>query len=353
MSALQLFISSHIPKSQGCEKLGTYAMNGGFDPVSKVAQECIKKLNAALKGLVQYKIVPLHIAAIFGNLGAIKALCIAGANPNKEDHKGYTPFHFASMNPDPKVLESFQEYCPKDAEMKNIYAATAKQLTIYQRYFQQGLCFEGETCENSLAFDVIPPHITFDEACKPNGWVYVNEHVGNSTDLAHQWLDPESNALNLQDVIDSAPDMFLADWIKFKQNPPLLHVKPQEMLAQDGTSYTHCGVFAGEEINVGTFISEYKGRFVNSEDYSDGWYRVGTLDGKHYRDTGSIFNDGFPNSVALAIEKRGGNKNSLAIYSIENIKEGEEILWNYGPSYAGKVGSRVEIAESALLKVFL
>jgi hypothetical protein len=51
-----------------------------------------------------YKSSPLHIAATFNNIGPVRELLKAGANPNVEDELGDTPLHSAVVNSSNDVI---------------------------------------------------------------------------------------------------------------------------------------------------------------------------------------------------------------------------------------------------------
>lgn len=76
------------------------------------------------------------------------------------------------------------------------------------------------------------------------------------------------------------------------------------------------------------------------------------MDGKDYRGSGPIANDGLPNAIVLPVGYTDGIKTASVLYAIRKIKSGEQVLIDYGPKYDGKVDPRVEIAETELLIIF-
>ncbi len=96
------------------------------------------------------------------------------------------------------------------------------------------------------------------------------------------------------------------------------------------------GLYAGEDIPKGVFVIEYGGKVFRNEtdaDTTGGRYlfEVNTrryLDGNYKSNPARFINHACrPNCEA--INQRGRVK----IYSIKNIKKGEELTYNYGKSY--------------------
>jgi ankyrin repeat protein len=52
-----------------------------------------------------YKYLPIHAAAMYGNLPIFKALCAAGANIRSRDGTGQTTFHYACHGENLEVMK--------------------------------------------------------------------------------------------------------------------------------------------------------------------------------------------------------------------------------------------------------
>jgi len=71
---------------------------------------------------------PLHYAAFFGNLTALKALLNSGADPKKRDHKGATAMHWAVAG---GHLECVRRLTGQEGGLSTIYAADLYQQTPF------------------------------------------------------------------------------------------------------------------------------------------------------------------------------------------------------------------------------
>lgn len=97
------------------------------------------------------------------------------------------------------------------------------------------------------------------------------------------------------------------------------------------------GLFAGENIKRGKRIIEYTGEKISTEeaDKRGGKYLFDinkdlTIDGKGRENTARYINHSCAPNAYAEVDL---DKKKVFIYAKKNIKEGEEILYNYGKSY--------------------
>ncbi|MBX9923289.1 MAG: hypothetical protein K2Y01_04180 [Rhabdochlamydiaceae bacterium] len=142
---------------------------------------------------------------------------------------------------------------------------------------------------------------------------------------------------------------FLNNYEIYKKNPPALAIST--VTKNDNNkplSLNMCGMFAKEKISKGSIISEYTGE-IKPDSYAnsffsqvDDTYLLGVhpvVDSIKYRSATSMSNHGFPNSQLLSLGK-GDLDQGLdglpfrhVLVAIDDIAEGEEIIWNYGAHY--------------------
>ncbi len=95
------------------------------------------------------------------------------------------------------------------------------------------------------------------------------------------------------------------------------------------------GLFAGEDIPKGTCIIEYKGRQIKGQEeytstskYLFEVHARMTIDGRDRSNTARYINHSCsPNAEPVTYKAR------VYIFAIKNIKEGEEIVYDYGKEY--------------------
>lgn len=355
----QVYNVSTNPETS-CDLMGYFAYSGMAERLQALinSNNCLSFLNSSSQGVLKYKLTPLHLAVMNGQDKSIEVLCKAGANPNKGDYKDYTPYHMAALRLDSTAKRALEAYCPLSEEKQTVYGATPKMLQVFQRYDKSPTCEVPFLWSNESQFSMLGPEDNprdlFEPACLPKDWIFVNEYVASQSHLIDQWLKHPKPFLD-----DPLPGIEVASaYETFLQQHPKVKIK-EVQVDTSGNSLDQpvgCGVFAEEAIKRGQIVLDYKSEMVDesiAQDLShDQTYLFDEHDGLYYRGIGAFANDGVPNILALSFPGKEGQTRAPVFIALRDIKKGEQLLWDYGRSYFGKIGPRAELAQKELEDIF-
>ena len=159
----------------------------------------------------------------------------------------------------------------------------------------------------------------------------------SSANLKDLWQQRPCEMLSL----DKSDDIVRATFEKAFHNPPKLLLKSSSV---DRSLSKNWGVFANENLNLGTGLIPFVGQYDDSS-YSVKYladllsgklmpqpYRFKKFNAEKIGNVSRFFNEGFPNCCVEEISNYQGltNHHMLVIIEETGVKEGEELLWDYG-----------------------
>lgn len=327
---------------------------------------CKQNLKQKLVSLLD--LGPVHLAVMGKNLNAIAPMVQAGAIIDERDFQGFTPLHHAAMM-------GYQEGVQKllglkaDPLLRTNYGATYMDFLRMNAPFTEPYPLD-KTLFSTHTNENYPPA----PQCLGNGVVLTHENVARPETLIHLWENSVSeltdeerkdfNPLDLERI-----QTYYQKYIEFKANPPALRF---EQVTHDDSrqplAVKLCGLFAGQDIKQGDMIGEYVGEILTPDqanavpsskrDYL--WNDpLPHVDPRQYRGAMAMANEGFPNAYLQGLEFNDSLKFGLdglfsrkLIFAMEEIKEGEQILIDYGPGHKMKYGERLEMRPQAMLNFF-
>lgn len=279
------------------------------------------------KKFTDYDVSALAIAVLGGNYRSVKKLIKAGADINCRDRYLWTPIHYATLLPSERI---FNLLVRKGADGS---ACTGLDLTTQDL---QKLIGKQEAILNpNVTIQVEGHNIPSTEiknspifrSAFPDFKEYTDELRYNREDFLALWTrkipeDPQADLLS----------SFIVTYEEGLRNPPPLCVKADEAL-KGRPCY---GLFAETLIKRGCFIVEYTGQYKNSETPADlseifidkPEYGHNTFDALEVGNASRWANEGFPNCALVPVyNSKGGER--VILVATEDIKPGEEILWDY------------------------
>lgn len=246
------------------------------------------------------KLTPLHIAVIFENLKAVKRLVKEGANVDALDSKGLSPLDHAILAGN-RVIGKFLQKQGSHATIDTIVALNERTLPH--------LFFERDGARLPLS------SLQFKEMTSAR---YLFNHHASLEQLGLLWTSEEKN-----DPSVSFVKQVRAQYPRFLENRPSLVIKEVEKAG--------LGLFAGQLIKKGAIVGEFLGDLSDEGTFND--YVLGPYNGLLARNETACINDGFINVVLVEI-KIDLLPARFVFVATENIEEGEQICWNYGPYHS-------------------
>lgn len=260
------------------------------------------------------KFTPLHFCAIADNLDAAEQLLEAGADPNRQDSRGWTPLHHAALASHHAMIELLLRH-RADPSIQNCLGGTYQNILnlldppqdlAHLRWIDEKQQFQPMTAEH---FSTL------------TNAQYVSNCKIDREQLWHQMQDR------------STPNYSFFKEIKQQEQ----HVK-KSLLALGYVSRDsegkllkmRCGIglFAAEVIPVRTIIGEYCGQIESSPKQNP--YLLRNINAQPMRNETAHINDGFPNCICVDIGPSQGLSKRYLMVAAKTLAVGEQILWNYG-----------------------
>lgn len=319
---------------------------------------CLPYLN---KPLFDYKMTPLHLAAQKGNGEAIDLFVQMGANLDLQDANKLTPLLHAAVHGHALAAGQLLNKGADSTLLSKYGGNYADYLRMNAPFRPTNTPIDATLAENRPYSTHLKRNLEIESRCLKKGVVVADENVVKPKMLA-KLLQEKSDEHHLMTMAmtDSIQKTVQADVLKsyehYKNNPPPLAIRRvTHSDAGHPIKTTMCGVFAKMPISKGTVIDEYTGEIKPKSPFEDETYRVEdypVTDSIKYRSAASMANHGFPNSYILHLAK--GNFDTgldglpfrKLLVAINDIAEGEEIVWHYGGDY--QIPSKVELKPQAL-----
>lgn len=303
----------------------SYALQKNID-LTKAFFRCINKnsdKNWMNHRISNRKLTLLHVCVILGRSDTALHLLECGADPNLADKWGWTPLHHAALAHHYELIQRLLVY-QADPEAKNDMQATYSDIITY-------------TTEPHPDPDHEIPLLFHEE--------------GGITTLTHRRFQDLTGAVYAEDsFFDPARYLRCALGPKLKLNLPFqkeligkylndkrprLYMKKtthdeQGIKLEKSPGY---GIYAAEKIAKWTIVGEYHGKVAAKKVRKKTEYLIeGNKDSKDFRNEGAIVNDGPPNIGMMLEANLKGQPFRQVYFSLEEIKEDEQLLWNYGPN---------------------
>ncbi|MBM3198076.1 MAG: hypothetical protein FJZ58_02320 [Chlamydiae bacterium] len=285
---------------------------------------------------------PLHIAVIVGNLSAVKALIQAKVQIDALDLYHWTPLHHAALSGRKEIVEELTN-SGADERIRTNKGATYSMIWQWTQ----------------------PPSTSMD-ARIPLLW---RSQEGNFSPMIQEEFMLKTKAFYIEHFKMSKEQVF-ATWSPFVRGNMVFpftegirktyekHLLgevsfPQVYLSQvTSTRYpVGLGVFAKNPMARGQILGEYLGEVLNDpykEKKGGGEYLCDNYDAAIYRNEIAQMNDGFPNAVFIPVNNIGGMDAKNVFVALEDIAEGEQIVWNYGFMHRVKNRAYVEMRKEKL-----
>lgn len=354
------------PNAEGCRKVfkDVITSKGMTPALFSDFNACKPYINSPLDG----NLTPLHLAAKKGAVDLIAPLLECGALIDALDGNHLTPLLQAAISGHVKAVNTLLEK-GADGDIRSKFGG------LYTDYLRMNQPFRlkepalDPVLSSSHPFST---HLHDKVAIEPN---CLAKNVKPATEMVAK----PAQLSSLIETISSDHEMvlgaqsllspqklhhhFLESYEAFKANPPPLSITSIKT-TDDGSSVPEdfgiCGVIADKPIPKGSIIAEYTGELRTAGMFEDTTYYVldfPSIDSLKYRSDASMMNSAFPNAHPIYLAKGELSDEGLDglpfrkfIVALEDIAEGEEIVWNYGGNY--EMDHHVELRNAAL-KQFL
>lgn len=303
------------------EKMTLHFLIALGQPNSGIIQWIKKKptyLNHKDKAYLQ--LTPLAVCVLKGNKEIAKILIEDGADPTIGDHKAWTPFHHAAIT-DTSMLDLLliRKFSPiahtllnsENGSYRHLIILTSTQFAPIDSqvfYLREGVTVSKQTAKK------------FRELTNA---IYCHSVYISSEELIRKWKTKKIEVI--QSLLP--PQCLKTEYERCRHNPYKISIGKIDNASQG------YDVFAEETISPFHGIALYGGNFKNQSTNVD--YYLEDIDGENVRNIGPMINDGFPNCTCEPIIV-GGFRYFLFL-SIQEIKPGEKLYWNYGATHRVKL----------------
>ncbi len=329
-----------------CSRFSTiiYQNSDGYlklDYVSRAIDQCKDYIN---EKFTKYLLSPLHLAVIKGNAVVASMLLAQKADVDSVDYKGYTPIQHAAMLGNQEMVD-FLKIKGANTSVKNMDGSNSEDI---QRFNRKLPVLEGSQRESFIK----KFNFHFSPSCLRQNVTLINENIISSHELLKLW-----GTTGTQDNSFSIQSPWLNAYHAYKKAPPKLqvaHITKNDLGSSLSIPSNPCGVFAEHTIKAGQIIAEYVGEMTTkpATEKPGSAYRFEDIDGQFFRNEAAMINDGFPNSCAVPIYNVDGMIKRYVLVALEEIKPGQEIVWNYNYHESIKLSGHQELRPKALNTFF-
>lgn len=281
-----------------------------------------------------FKVSLLHLAVIKGDYQMAFDTLQKGANPNLRDYRDYTPMHHAALKGDLIMLE-FLKFFGGNLELKTQFNGTVIDLLILNRtypddplkiYEEQ----DGKTSEISTErFKAIT-----------NGAIPSKRMYAKKETLTHYWEAESLGKTSTKEQLEAAEK---ASHLSYR-----LILKKFDL---PNGKFTY-GIVCNENIKSGENVGLYIGEFLKNRKTSDKDYLFETVSAEKYRGIVGMINDGLPNLDNRVVYNFLGLPSITHFYALEDIKKGDQLLYDYSSNHGVKYGNHVEFRLPHLIDFF-
>lgn len=265
----------------------------------------------------KYQLTAAMVAAIIGDFDTLENLHRKGADLTLKDHKGWTVAHHAVMGYRKNIVAWLKQMFPSTEHIESLIY---RYIRPSQTPFPESMIYRDE--EESLK--------TLDKKKfkELTGKVYTSEIKATPKQLIEIWKTMKATAA------PSKNPSYENAYEKYLKNPsPLFITKVTHNDRGDVVSEIGLGVFAREDIPIGTCVTEYVGELVDKPKLvKDDHYLFGNINGRNFCNEGPLINHSFPNCTTTNVRGRDnlGPEERMVFIAMENIQAGSQILYDYG-----------------------
>lgn len=293
-------------------------MDAVIDLAMSLSKGHISELNQTLK---PRNFTALHIAVISDNFSALEKLVNAGVVPHPRDVRGWTPLHHAAL----LSHLSMMEYLISHGANRNL--TTSRGATADDIWTLSHLPTVTGTDDIWLMWQENDKRemLTQAKLQKLTHSTFIKENLAAPQFLWEDWHTPKR-----MDEAFSFAKEFIPQYQEFRKNPPLHNLKRVTTDSQGRLLpyFSEIGLFASKNLSRCQVIGEYRGEY--SENPKDNVFVLGSIDATLYRNDMPFMNDGFGNVVGIIINDVHGLPKRSIFITTEMIKEGDQLVWNYG-----------------------
>ncbi len=288
----------------------------------------------------------VHIAVIVEDVDAINLLLDKKLSPSCLDYLGWTPLHHAALLGNKVIVELLLER-GADPYIKNRCGGTYKDIErlIHPKAIDPTslipLLWKKESG--------LKEQLTYERFKELTSSDFITENRIASNDLLLKWASPDSIKTELMQK-DIPYQGITEKYLKFLEKTEPLTCLARVTHDSIGKRFSFSpglGVFCNEEILKGGVIGEYLGDLSSNQQVSQE-YVLEEIDGTYCRNEIAMCNDGWVNAFLFDMKNVEGLEERLILIATEDIKEGEQICWNYGPFHKVKLGPYLEIRRAEL-----
>jgi len=294
-----------------------------LEAVIKQKKNCAAIQKSFSRPATKYKITPLHVAAMTGQLKtAEKLLRIMKVNPNHSDHQGWTPLHHATLLEDDDMVALLKKFKASE-KLKNDQGATPDEL--HDLLHPKPLREKIYQVTDAGDFEEITP----DQFQVITGAEYINQMVVTSHVLAVHWANE-----TCETHPHSCQKDFRSQYLDPSRAADSLALQIAGHDENDRPIPIGSSVVARRAIKKGELITEYLG-VLNPTDkitHGDDNYILNHINGREARNLGPMIPDGYPNALMLSVSNLKGLFNRYLLIAGRDISQGTPVAWDYGQS---------------------
>lgn len=332
-----------------------------FPNILEVLKPCTPYINEPLFDL---KMTPLHLAAREGKADLIPPLVESGADTNSRDANRLTPLHQAAIRGHVHAVNALLKK-GADGHLLSKFGGSYKDyLRMIAPFRQSTVKVDPILSQNHSYSTHNHDKLAVEPLCLSKGVKTTSENVARPTALSLLMEIPYADYASLieeysQNLSPILQKYSLDRYSAFKENPPALAISPVKFTDQ-GTAIPSeinmCGLFAQSFIPKGSIVAEYTGEMRAIKSGDDPTYiALGypSIDSSKYRSAASMSNHGFPNACFTSLAKGNfqegldGLPTRQFIIATQDIKEGDEIVWDYGNQYEA-IPNQIELRQQAM-----
>jgi hypothetical protein len=273
------------------------------------------------------QLTPLHVAVVRDDLEDVQRLFEEGVYINARDAMGWTPAHHAAVMGHRRIFQWLASH-GADLRLRNHRGGTPLDLWRIVAPPRPGLAVIDEEGVR---------------VCRPPGnFTFVQEVTSTPHYVHEDWWVASADCEE-----EENPSGLRTRYEAYRRNPPRLYLSTSQC-DDRGAPIPPIGwrTFAGQAIAAGTIVTEYTGRYLWKQQ-SRSAYVLGEIDGAEVGGYASRISDGFPNLSVVALYHVRGVQQRMLLVAVSDIREGEELTFNYGLSHSVK-WEHVELKPSAV-----
>lgn len=361
LSSLTSGFGAKKSQESGCRSSFSNAIKSKqmTEDIARMLEPCLSDINQPLFGR---KMTPLHLAARKGNSWAVEEFLAQGADINQRDANDLSPLLQAAIQGHEYVVNLLLERGADPTIYSKFGGNYADYLRMNAPYREKNEVADSFSSSPISYSAHLVDHLSTNSQCFKKDVVITDENVAEPEVLSlliEGKSDKHEEAIKVLNLINSNKQLqgfHLESYANYKKNPPSLAIDLVKV-TDDGKAIPvkMCGLFAKQSISAGAVVAEYTGELKSSILFTDPTYRADDypiIDSVKYRSGASMSNHGFPNTRIVYLAEGEFDKGldglpfRKLLVAIEDISDGEEIIWDYGVGY--ELSHQVELRPKAL-----